>query len=134
MAEYQEKPKSLVPMIATGLVMMLLFGGFALFLLSLGQNIPDVDQVAAEARVKNLADLNAQNQKILTQYHWIDKSKGVVGIPIDRAMDLVLSELQSNKPHPAGSVSPPAAPQAPAAPQPQASSPSSPAAKKGGQQ
>ena len=128
MAEYEEKPKSLVPMIATGLVMILLFGGFALFLLSLGQSIPDVDQVAAETRLKNLADLNAQNQKILTHYHWIDKSKGVVGIPVDRAMDLVLSELQSNKPHPAGPVNPPAAPQ------PQASPPSSPAAKKGGQQ
>ena len=128
MAEYQEKPKSLVPMIATGLVMILLFGGFALLLVSQGQNIPDVEQVAAETRLKNLADLNAQNQIILTHYHWIDKSKGVVGIPIDRAMDLVLSELQSNKPHPAGPVIPPAAPQ------PQASPPSSPTAKKGGQQ
>jgi hypothetical protein len=128
MAEHQEKPKSLVPMIATGLVMMLLFGGFALFLVSQGQSIPDVEQVAAEARLKNLADLNADNQKILTHYHWIDKSKGVVGIPINRAMDLILTELQSNKPHPAGLVNPPAAPQ------PQASPPSSPAAKKGGQQ
>jgi hypothetical protein len=114
-------------MIITGLVMILLFGGFALLLLSQGRSIPNVDQVAAETRVKNLADLNAQNEKILMHYHWIDKSKGVVGIPIDRAMDLVLSELQSNKPHPAGPVNPPAAPQ------PQASPQSSPTAKKGGQ-
>jgi hypothetical protein len=128
MAEHQEKPKSLGPMIITGLVMILLFGGFALLLLSQGQSIPNVDQVAAETRVKNLADLNAQNEKILMHYHWIDKSKGVVGIPIDRAMDLVLSELQSNKPHPYGPVNPPAAPQ------PQASPQSSPTAKKGGQQ
>jgi hypothetical protein len=128
MAEHQEKPKSIVPMVATGLMMILLFGGFALFLVWHGQSIPDVEQVAAEARLKNLADLNAENQKILTHYHWIDKSKGVVGVPIDRGMDLVLSELQSNKPHPAGPVNPPAAPQA------QASPPSSPAARKGGQQ
>jgi hypothetical protein len=112
MAEHQEKPKSIVPMVATGLMMILLFGGFALFLVWHGQSIPDVEQVAAEARLKNLADLNAENQKILTHYHWIDKSKGVVGVPIDRGMDLVLSELQSNKPHPAGPVNPPAAPQA----------------------
>jgi hypothetical protein len=127
MAEHQEKPNSLGPMIITGLVMILLFGGFALLLLSQGRSIPNVDQVAAETRVKNLADLNAQNEKILMHYHWIDKSKGVVGIPIDRAMDLVLSELQSNKPHPAGPVNPPAAPQTQASPQ------SSPTAKKGGQ-
>jgi hypothetical protein len=127
MAEHQEKPKNSGPMIITGLVMILLFGGFALFLVSQGQGIPDVEQVAAETRLKNLADLNAENQRILTHYRWIDKSKGVVGIPIDRAMDLVLSELQSNKPHPAGPVNPPAAPQ------PQASPAPSPAAKKGGQ-
>ena len=41
-------------------------------------------------RLKNLADLNSENQKLMTQYHWVDKSKGVVGIPIDRAMDQVL--------------------------------------------
>jgi hypothetical protein len=126
MAEHQEKPKSLGPMIIIGLVMILLFGGFALLLLSQAESIPNVDQVAAETRVKNLADLNAQNEKILMHYHWIDKSKGVVGIPIDRAMDLVLSELQSNKPHSAGPVNPPAAPQP--------SPPPSPTAKSGGQQ
>ena len=39
----------------------------------------------------------------------MDKNKGVVGIPINRAMDLVVAQLQSNKPHPAGPVNPPAA-------------------------
>jgi hypothetical protein len=128
MAEHQQKPKSLVPMIITGLVVILLFGGLALFLIAQGQSIPDAEQVRAEERMKNLADLNAANQKVLTEYHWVDKSKGIVGIPIDRAMDLVLSELQSNKPHPAGPVNPPAAPQ------PQASPVASPVAGKGGQQ
>ena len=128
MVEYQQKPKSIVPMITIGLVMFLLFGGLALFLVAKGQSIPDTEQVRAEERLKNLADLNLANQKVLTEYHWIDKSKGIVGIPIDRAMDLVLSELQSNKPHPAGPVNPPAAPQ------PQASPTASPVAGKGGQQ
>jgi len=117
-----------VPMIVTGLVMILLFGGLALFLIAQGQSIPDTEQVRAEERLKNLADLNAANQKVLTQYHWVDKSKRIVGIPIDRAMDLVLTELQSNKPHPAGPVNPPTAPQ------PQASPAASPVAAKGGQQ
>jgi hypothetical protein len=97
-------------MIITALAMVLLFCGFAFFLVSQGQSIPNVEEVKAQARLKNLADLNSENQKALTQYHWVDKSKGVVGVPIERAMDLVLAELQSNKPHSAGPVNPPAAP------------------------
>jgi hypothetical protein len=91
-------------------VMVLLFCGFVFFLVSQGQSIPNVEEVKAQGRLKNLADLNSENQKALTQYRWVDKSKGVVGVPIDRAMDLVVAELQSNKPHPAGPVAPPGAP------------------------
>jgi hypothetical protein len=102
MAKHQEKVKSSIPTVITGLVMVLLFGGFSLFLVSQGQSISNVEELHAQTRLKNLADLNSENQKILTQYRWVDKTKGVVGIPIDRAMDLVLVQLQSNKPHPAG--------------------------------
>jgi hypothetical protein len=120
-------------------VMILLFSGFVIFLISEGESIPNVEDVHAQARLKNLADLNAENQKVLTQYRWVDKSKGVVGVPIDRAMDLVLAELQSVKPHPAGPVSTPAPPPSPTpqsspAPAPQSSpSPSPNAPKPGGQ-
>src|ERR1700751_2854555 len=107
MDEHQQKGKSSVPVFITGLVMVLLFCGLAFFLVLEGQSIPNADEVTAQTRLKNLADLNSENQKVLTQYHWIDKSKGVVGVPIDRAMDLVLAELQSNKPHSAGPVNPP---------------------------
>jgi hypothetical protein len=102
MAKHQAKSKSSIPTLFTGLVMVLLFGGFALFLVSQGQSIPNVEELKAQTRLKNLADLNSGNQKILTEYHWIDKSHGIVGIPIDRAMDLVLVQLQSINPHPAG--------------------------------
>jgi hypothetical protein len=138
MVEHQPKGKSSGPMIVTGLVMVLLFSGFVIFLISEGESIPNVEDVHAQARLKNLADLNAENQKILTQYRWVDKSKGVVGVPIDRAMDLVLADLQSVKPHPAGPVSTPAppspTPQSSPAPAPQGSpSPSPNAPKPGGQ-
>jgi hypothetical protein len=102
MVDHQQNAKSAAPMIVTGLVIILLFCGFAIFLVSQGQSIPNVEELHAQTRLKNLADLNSENQKILTQYRWVDKTKGVVGIPIDRAMDLVLVQLQSNKPHPAG--------------------------------
>jgi outer membrane biosynthesis protein TonB len=119
MVEHQQNSKSSAPMIVTGLIMILLFCGFAFFLVSQGQSIPNVEQLREETRLKNLADLNAENQKVLTQYHWVDKSKGIVGIPIDQAMDLVLVQLQSIKPHPAGPVSTPPPPPPPPAQQPQ---------------
>jgi hypothetical protein len=123
MAEHQPKGKSSGPMIVTGLVVIMLFSGFVIFLVSEGESIPNVEEVHAQTRLKNLADLNAENQKILTQYHWVDKSKGVVGVPIDRAMDLVLAELQSIKPHPAGPVSTPAPPPPQGSPSPAPNAP-----------
>jgi arsenite oxidase large subunit len=60
--------------------------------------------VLQEQRLKILADLNAENQKTLTHYHWVDKDKGIVGIPIDLAIRLTLLDLQAKKPHAAGPV------------------------------
>src|SRR5271157_3874247 len=112
MAKNTQKNRVSLSVIITGLVMMLLFVGLAAFLVSQRENIPTVDEQTAAVRLKNLAELNAENQKILTQYHWVDKNKGVVGIPIDRAMDLVVAQLQANKPHAAGPINAAAAPAA----------------------
>ena len=115
----------------TGAIIVLLFAVLVVLLVWQRQGIPTVEDVRKQERLKILADLNAENQKILTQYRWIDKSKGIVGIPIDRAMDLVLADLKANKPHAAGPIAtpapaatpapnaaqPPASPAAPAAPQ-----------------
>ena len=108
MAENNQKNRVSLSVIITGLVMILLFVGLAIFLVSQRQNIPTVDEQTAEVRLKNLAELNAENQRVLSQYHWIDKNKGVVGIPINQAMDLVMAQLQANKPHAAGPINSPA--------------------------
>jgi hypothetical protein len=118
MAENNQKNRLSLSVIITGLVMILLFVGLAIFLVSQRENIPTVDAQAAEVRLKNLAELNAENQRALTQYHWIDKNKGVVGIPISRAMDLVVTQLKANKPHAAGPINVPAATSAATSPTP----------------
>ena len=125
MAENTQKNRVSLSLIIAGLVMVLLFVGLATFLVAQRKNIPTVDEQTAEVRLKNLAELNAENQKILTQYHWVDKNKGVVGIPINRAMDLVVAQLQANKPHAAGPINPPAVapPAASPAPSPTAQMP-----------
>jgi cell division protein FtsB len=116
----------------TGLIIVLLFAVLVVLLVWQRQGIPTVEDVRKQERLKILADLNAENQKILTQYRWIDKSKGIVGIPVDRAMDLVLADLKANKPHAAGPIATPApaATPAPNVAQP-AASPAAPAAPQG---
>jgi hypothetical protein len=106
-------------MIITGVVMVLLFLGLVALLVLQREHVQTYDEVRKEHRLKNLAELNGENERILTQYHWVDKAKGVVGIPINRAMSLVLVDLQSVRPHAAGPISNPA-PGAAVAPGPSA--------------
>jgi hypothetical protein len=94
-------------MIITGVAMVLLFLGLVALLVLQREHVQTYDEVRKEHRLKNLAELNGENERILTQYHWVDKAKGVVGIPINQAMSLVLAELQSVRPHAAGPISNP---------------------------
>jgi hypothetical protein len=112
-----QKNRVSISMIITAVVMILLFVGLVAVLVIERGHVQTFDEARKEQRLKNLAELNAENEKILTQYHWVDKAKGVVGIPIDRAMNLVLTELQSVQPHAAGPITtpPPAASPSPGA-------------------
>jgi hypothetical protein len=108
MIKKQQKPTWSFSRVFVGLVLVLLIGGLIALVVWQRQGIPTYDEQRRELRLKNLAELNAENQKVLTQYHWVDKNKGVVGIPIERAMQLVLSDLQASRPHPAGPINTPA--------------------------
>jgi hypothetical protein len=89
------------------------FAGFALFLLVvkyvyLPHQPPAPHTVAPEqlpadqawkatpeARKAYLAELRAKEQKQAVSYAWIDQAKGVVQLPIDRAMDLTLQDIRA---------------------------------------
>lgn len=103
MDENNQKSRVSVGTIFTTLVMLGLFCGLVFAIAWGRQSIPTAEDEHREQRLKTLAELNAENNKILTTYRWIDKKKGVVGIPIERAMTLVLTDLQ----HPAGPVAAP---------------------------
>lgn len=54
----------------------------------------DASKLAPEPRleetpIQDLRNMRAAEDKILNSYGWIDKSSGLVRIPIDRAMDLL---------------------------------------------
>jgi hypothetical protein len=53
-----------------------------------------VDEARMAERRKNLAELNAQTKDVLEHYAWIDPAKGLVRLPVARAMELTVLEWQ----------------------------------------
>ena len=52
---------------------------------------------SAEARRKALTDLRAAEATQTTSYAWIDKDKGVVQLPLERAMELTVKQYGAKK-------------------------------------
>lgn len=74
-------------------------GGFAIFGLILlvaylpNKAAPAGDGVRTpEQRKAALAELHGKEQTAATTYAWIDKDKGVVRLPLDRAIELTIQE------------------------------------------
>lgn len=44
---------------------------------------------------QEFSSLAVEQQELLNSYHWIDQKQGVVGIPIDLAMQLVVKECST---------------------------------------
>jgi hypothetical protein len=122
MSDASQSARFSVSTVVTILVVLLLFVGLVWFVTYQRESIAAAEPGRTELRLKNLSDLNAENQKTLTSYRWIDKGKGIVGIPIERAMELEIADLASNRPHAAGPIALPA-------PSPTASAAGSPAQK-----
>jgi hypothetical protein len=120
--------------LAGGFLLLLLFV-IAVRLLTGLAPAPQEDAARAAERTKAHQELEAENAKKLQNYAWVDKAKGTLQIPIERAMELAIVELNSKKPtaagpiatpvpspaaSPAASPAPAAPPTAPAAPAPAA--------------
>jgi hypothetical protein len=100
-----------------------LFGAIALAILGPAPRGNDYEKMRAENRLKKLKDAREEDAKAMTGYAWVDKNKGTVRLPIERAMKLTVAELASKKPAPAGPIATPeaAAPGGAAAASPSAS-------------
>jgi hypothetical protein len=79
----------------------LFFGANSLFFGKTSSTLDPEDPARDAERVKNLADLVAENEIKLNTYAWVDQAKGSVQIPVAEAMKLVLSNLNDIKPAPA---------------------------------
>ena len=52
----------------------------------------EVEVKVVEQRPAELLELESRQLEQISGYRWIDPAKGTVGIPIERAMDIVASE------------------------------------------
>jgi hypothetical protein len=60
-------------------------------LVRFGQPAP-LDSDRDALRAKTLAELRAANAEALNNYGWVDQGKGIVRLPVSRAMELLLKE------------------------------------------
>src|SRR5260370_35488889 len=113
-----------------------LFGLIVLVVIGPAARRSDYEEKRAKKRMETLKTVREDAEKALNTYAWIDKNKGVVRIPISRAMEVTTAELAQQKPAPAGPIAtpqaqataspvspPPAGSLNPGAPQPPASPP-----------
>lgn len=56
---------------------------------------PALAQVRAAERLKIKAEFDAANAPLLNGFDWVDKEKGFVRIPVERAKELILQEWQN---------------------------------------
>ena len=116
MADTEQIRTQSAPPFSTWLGVVLLFALFGAIVVAVIGPSPRGDtyeQMRAEARAKKLKDARDEDVKALTTYAWVDKNKGTVRLPIDRAMELTVADLANKKPTPAYAIT---APESSAAP------------------
>ena len=97
--------------LSTWLGVVLLFGLFGVIVLAIIGPSPrgsDYEQTRAKKRMENLKTSREDAEKALNTYAWVDKNKGVVRIPISRAMEVTIAQLAQQKPTQAGPIATPA--------------------------
>jgi len=83
-------------LIGVVVVVLLLAAVFAALWINRAPNATEAEDAARSAeRAKNLSELQAADNAALTTYGWNDQAKGVVRIPVTKAMQLVLPSLNA---------------------------------------
>ncbi len=101
-----EQPRSVF---TTWLGIVLLFGFFALLVWAVMGIMPRgtaYEEKRAEARFEKLKTAREEWSKAQGGYTWADKEKGVVRLPVHRAMELAMNDLAQKKPAPANPLPP----------------------------
>ncbi len=96
-AAVTETPKKGFSVLLLGsvLLLVLLVVVGTLILSQSGSATENEDAERSAVRSKNLAELQASDAAMLNSYGWVNQAKGVVHIPISRAMELTVSALNA---------------------------------------
>jgi hypothetical protein len=97
-------------------LLFVLFGVIVLAIIGPSPRGSDYEETRAKKRMETLKTVRQDAEKALNSYAWVDKNKGVVRIPISRAMELTIAQLWQQKPAPAGPIATPQAQASPAVP------------------
>ncbi len=68
-----------------------------IILVAVNRPVPVGDQVS-DKRDNTLREVRSWHEEILTTYGWVDRSAGIVRVPIDRAMELTIKEMSDEQP------------------------------------
>ena len=137
---HPEQPRFLLSAWLWAVVLFVFFGAIVAITFGTMQRGSSYEEGRAKARAEKLKTAEEEWNKTSSSYGWVDKEKGVARIPIERAMELELADLQLKKPAPAGPILTPTPAEAPvtstgapqpanppnAAPAPSAAAPNSP--------
>ncbi|HJT82219.1 MAG TPA: hypothetical protein VJ719_13570 [Chthoniobacterales bacterium] len=90
-------------------LLFLMFGLIVLATIGPSRRGTDYEEKRAANRLSKLQAQREQDHASLTSYAWVDKNKGTVRIPIDRAIEITTKELAAKKPAAAGPIATPPA-------------------------
>jgi hypothetical protein len=110
---HPEQPRFLLNAWLWAVVLFVFFGAIVAITFGTMQRGSSYEEERAKARAEKLRTAEDEWNKTSRSYGWVDKEKGVARIPIERAMELELADLQSKKPAPAGPILTPTPAEAP---------------------
>ncbi len=102
-----QSPKSPTLTFVVGLVGLALFTVITFLLLRYYKQPDTYDASRAQTRAATLVELRKSVDELKGTYTYVDKAAGTVRLPVTRAMELVLADLQTSKPRPSGVKVPP---------------------------
>ena len=82
---------------ALGLLGLMLLFGVIVGVAYLPNRAQRPDEDVVEARMRTLSEVQASQKKLVSSYEWINKEDGVVRIPIERSMELVVTRLKKKE-------------------------------------
>lgn len=83
---------------AIGLIALIVaVAGVGLFLYFFNAPKPLNLEIVQERKAK-LADVNAKQDELINNYAWVDQTKGIVRIPVEKAMPLTVEKLRTPNP------------------------------------